>query len=95
MHCTTAVGKGLFFAGWSCPCARLSTLSHYLGKAVSILIIYPARGQTAHREKQIMGKHFFLYFYVSIYIKHNYQSYHQDLWGLFLAFMAVFNMGKA
>lgn len=54
------------------------------------------RPDSSHSEKQSMGKQIlFLYFHVSIYIKHNYQTYHQDLWGLFFAFMGVFNMGKA
>lgn len=66
-------------------------------KAVSILAIYPAGGQRAAtvESRAWENKSFFLYFYVSIFIKHNYHTYHQDLWGLFFAFTGVFNMGKA
>lgn len=97
MHCTTTVGKGLSFAGWSCPCARLSPLSHLLGRLSPSwpFILLEAREQPQWKAEHGKTNPFFLYFYVSIFIKHNYHTYHQDLWGLFFAFMGVFNMGKA
>lgn len=90
------MAEGLFFAGWSNLCAHLSTLSYLLGKAVFITIIYPDGGRTAAAVKSRAWENkSFFYFYVSIYIKHNYRTYQEDLWVLFFAFMRVFNMGKA